>query len=445
MKTKLITLLALTVFVSTYAQWTEQIIQENANGPYSVYTADIDGDGYMDVISCSADGDTVVWHENTNGQGAFETHIIQENVDGAVSVFAADIDGDGDMDVLCAAYFGDILYWFENLDGLGLNWEEHIIQENDDGVTNVHAADIDGDGDIDVLSASEFDSTIAWYENTDGQGSFVRHIIATSQSGPRSVYVADFDDDGDGDVLSASIDGKVAWYKNLDGLGGFGTEIIIATYTDAWRATASDLNGDGYMDVIAVLENYRIDWYENDGEGNFMVHEISTDANGGEWVFAADIDGDGYNDVLCASFFADKISWYENPDGQGSDWVEHIIQEGVDMASSVHAVDINGDGDMDVIATGRSYGKVVWYENTLGLNENTLVEFLVYPSPTMGILTIESKTPITEIEIYNQLGQLVKSNTNQNTIDISSVNQGIYFIKIMDENGDFGTQKVVKN
>jgi hypothetical protein len=68
----------------------------------------------------------------------------------------------------------------------------------------------------------------------------------------------------------------------------------------------------------------------------------------------------------------------------------------------------------------------------------------VYPSPTTDILNINSETPISNIEVYNQLGQLVKANSNQYSIDISSVDQGVYFVKVMDANGNVGTQKVVK-
>jgi len=448
MKTKLFLFISLTLFGYSYAQigWEEHIIQENANGPYSVYTADINDDGYMDVISCSVWGDKVFWHENIDGQGTFETHIIQENVDNAASVFAAYINADGYMDVLSASDAGDIVNWYENTDGQG-TFVTHIITTNVDGAIQVHAADIDGDGDMDVLSASEDDDKIAWYEN-DGDGIFgSQQIISTSQDGARSVYTADIDEDGYMDVLAASyLDGKVAWYRNIDGQGTFGTEIIISNiYNNAWRVTASDLNGDGHMDVIALIDDYRIDSWQNDGQGNFIFYEISTSAIGGEGVYAKDIDGDGDNDVLCANFFGHNISWNENINGQGTVWLERIIQENVTNASSVHAADINGDGDMDVIATGRGYGKVVWYEQgILGLNENTLEGFSVYPSPTTGVLNIQSKTPITEIEIYNQLGQLVLSNSNKNTIDISSVSQGVYFIKIIDENGNIGTQKVVK-
>ena len=70
---------------------------------------------------------------------------------------------------------------------------------------------------MDVLSASSTDHKIAWYENTDGAGNFgSQQIITTNANGAGSVYAEDLDGDGDMDVLSASQgDGKIAWYENL--------------------------------------------------------------------------------------------------------------------------------------------------------------------------------------------------------------------------------------
>eukprot|EP00942_MAST-04A_sp_MAST-4A-sp1_P009781 g9781.t1 len=81
---------------------------------------------------------------------------------------------------------------------------QNIITTQADGANSVFAADIDGDGDIDVLSASSNDDKIAWYENTDGKGTFIRtnqNIIDTQLRNPKSVYAVDIDGDGDLDVL----------------------------------------------------------------------------------------------------------------------------------------------------------------------------------------------------------------------------------------------------
>jgi len=78
-----------------------------------------------------------------------------------------------------------------------------------------YAVDLDGDGDMDVLSATQYDDKIAWYEN-DGSESFTARTITTSADGAYSVYAVDLDGDGDMDVLSASrYDDKIAWYENL--------------------------------------------------------------------------------------------------------------------------------------------------------------------------------------------------------------------------------------
>ncbi len=91
----------------------------------------------------------------------------------------------------------------------------HIITTGADGAFSVYAVDVDGDGDIDVLSASRDDDKIAWYEN-DGNENFTSHTITTSANRASSVYAVDVDGDGDIDVLSASNnDDKIAWYENL--------------------------------------------------------------------------------------------------------------------------------------------------------------------------------------------------------------------------------------
>ncbi len=405
MKTKLTLLITFIIFVSTYAQngFQDQIISTDADHARSVYAADIDGDGDMDALSASRGDDKIAWYENTDGLGSFgPEQIISSDADHALSVYATDIDGDGDMDVLSASENDDKIAWYENTDGLGSFGPEQIITTDADHAISVYAADIDGDGDMDVLSASEDDNKIAWYENTDGLGSFgPEQIITTDADHANSVYAIDIDGDGDMDVLSASReDDKIAWYENTDGLGSFGPELIITTEAEKARS-----------------------------------------------VYATDLDGDGDMDVLSASEDNDKIAWYENTDGLGNFGPEQIISTDADHARSVYASDIDGDGNMDVLSASRGDDKIAWYKNLgiLVVNQNTLLYFSVYPNPTTGILIIKSDTNIVQIEIHNNLGQLVLSNSDQNKIDISNLSQGLYFIKIKDENGNFGSKKVVKN
>ena len=294
--------------------------------------------------------------------------IITTGANGATSVFASDLDGDGDQDVLSAAWFDDEIAWYENTDGLGSFGPGQTITALVDGVWSVFAADLDGDGDQDVLSASNLDNTIAWYENMDGLGTFgSQQIITTLADGAFSVFAADLDGDGDLDVLSASgDDDKIAWYENLDGQGDFGPQQVITTLAD-WvqQVFVADLDGDGDQDVLSASDSDdKIAWYENtDGLGDFGPQQvITTLAETARWVFAADLDGDGDQDVLSASSSDDKIAWYEN-DGLGTFGPQQIITTSADHATSVFAADLDGDGDQDVLSASLNDSKIAWYEN----------------------------------------------------------------------------------
>ena len=344
-----------------------------ADGARSVFAADVDGDGDLDVLSASVHDDKIAWYENTDGLGSFgPEQVITATADGAMSVFAADVDGDGDPDVLSASQFDDKIAWYENTDGLGSFGPEQVITATANGASSVFAADVDGDGDIDVLSASILDDKIAWYENTDGLGSFgSEQVITTAADNAQSVFAADVDGDGDIDVLSASLsDDKIAWYENTDGLRSFGLEhVITATAAGALSVFAADVDGDGDIDVLSASQlDDKIAWYENtDGLGSFGPEQVITaTANGASSVFAADVDGDGDLDVLSASFLGDKIAWYENTDGLGSFGPEQVITATANGASSVFAADVDGDGDLDVLSASASDDKIAWYENTDG-------------------------------------------------------------------------------
>jgi len=173
---------------------------------------------------------------------------------------------------------------YENLGGMGAFGPQQVITTSADGplpvfgvVVLVFAADLDGDGDQDVLSASSRDDKIAWYENTDGMGAFgPQQVITTSATnGANSVLAADLDSDGDQDVLSAShFDDKITWYENTDGMGAFGSPQVITTpLGDATSVFAADLDGDGDLDVLSASKHRdKIAWYENRTPPNAVLN-----------------------------------------------------------------------------------------------------------------------------------------------------------------------------
>ena len=95
---------------ATHTGFTESAISTSADGAWSVYTADVDGDGDMDVLSASSGDDKIAWYEN-DGSESFTEHTVTTSADGAYSVYAADVDGDGDMDVLSASRNDEKIAW----------------------------------------------------------------------------------------------------------------------------------------------------------------------------------------------------------------------------------------------------------------------------------------------------------------------------------------------
>ena len=84
-----------------------------------------------------------------------DSRDIATSADGASSVFAADMDGDGDMDIVSASFSDNTIAWYENNGAADPTWTASDIATDADGAQSVFAADMDGDGDMDIVSASD--------------------------------------------------------------------------------------------------------------------------------------------------------------------------------------------------------------------------------------------------------------------------------------------------
>jgi len=340
--------------------------------PLAVFAADLDGDGDIDVLSAGFEDDTIAWYENDGASTpVFTAHDITTTADGAASVFAADVDGDGDQDVLSASRFDGAVTWHENDGAVDPVFTARSIGVAP-GATSVIAADLDGDGDTDVAAASLTDDTVAWYDNQGGTPpTFTRHVVSTDGIAPVRVVAADVNGDGRQDLVSASRgDGTISWHANLGGSPPTFATIEVSTSAESAQSVyAADLDDDGDTDIVSTASvagfpatRDEISWYENEGTPVFPEHSIFRSADGAVAAAAADFDGDGATDVASAGR-SDKVAWYRNVGGPGPNFVEVPISSAVGGASAIQAVDFDGDLDFDLVSAGAESGLVAWHAN----------------------------------------------------------------------------------
>lgn len=460
MKTKLLSLMAFTLFSSLYSQVNFDphfIMGDPSNSAKSIYASDLDNDGDKDLLVAYDEERKIKWFEFNNELKVFDVeHVLAEYVFSGRAVYTSDLDNDQDEDAIGAD--ASRIFWFENIDNQGNFGNEQIITTDIVEPTSVFAIDMDGDGDSDILASSLGDPitqdppVIAWFENSDGLGNFTaKHIIDNSNNIElySRIYFADLDNDSDPDVIITNPSyGNLGWYKNLDGHGNFSSFQLISNNTPgASSVFSADINLDGNNDIIvAIPYDNKIAWYENiNGQGIFGPQNIiTTEVDFPRSVYGADFDNDGDIDIISAS--NSKIASYENTDGLGNFGPQNVILTSSEYPFVLYTSDIEGDGDIDAISVSFGQNELFWFENQFILEvkdfSNNL--FSLYPNPTNDLVNIKSKTPISEISVYNNLGQLLFTLENTNQVDISSVNKGIYLLKIVGADGYVEAKKMVK-
>ena len=209
----------------------------------------------------------------------------------------ADVDGDGDRDALSAIDVSSAvdsrIAWHRNL-GAAAAWSTHAIATDTGAIATVRPADIDGDGDVDVVSQPR--NVLTAFRNLTGDGSaWKAGVVAPppfTQSG--EVFdVVDLDRDGDVDVVHPDVSSNaLSWMDDL-GTGSSWVERTIAVANAVLHAAGTDVDGDGDPDVVVHRFNGAIDWYENLGAAAAWGLHTVAPASFGESLVDGDVDGDG--------------------------------------------------------------------------------------------------------------------------------------------------------
>ena len=304
--------------------WNERILGEHLAAPAHATVVDLDGDTDNDVI-VSVLGDLtpsdervgrVIWLEQ-KGDG-FERHLLLDDVRRVADVQAGDLDADGDLDLAVAVFgysIGEIL-WLENC-GDGRFRDHQLLSAP--GTIHVPLADYDGDGDLDIAAiVSQEDEEVWGFENLGGGKFRSRRLYFTFNFdvGSAGLVRADLDGDGDADLILPMGDNLEYRYSHsqshhgclwLENQGGWKfVPKRIATFGGAYAADAGDLDGDGDLDVVLVSmvhdwqrpDNASLIWLENDGRQNFTPRRIAQRPTHLTTVACGDLNGDGRDDIV---------------------------------------------------------------------------------------------------------------------------------------------------
>lgn len=313
----------------------------------------------MFVLALSPFG---VWR-SVQATPPYTQHLIASSFDGAYTTDPADIDGDGDVDVVGGAKLSDIVAWFENADGYGQTWTAHTVDGLDD-VYSLVTADVNADGFMDIIAGGQDYGPIVWWENSNGNGFvWTRHSVGTLIE-LDSVYAADVDGDGDTDipVSAGSVSHQVGWWENVNGDGLIWSMHNIGTYENgATSARTADIDEDGDLDIFSSSSTPgSVKWWTN---GNSWArHDIDNNFSGAKSTFAADVNGDGHVDILGASVDG-EVAWWQNLNGSGLSWAKHSVATNLGYTRWVHGADMDQDGDIDILGALTDIDQIAWWEN----------------------------------------------------------------------------------
>lgn len=351
-------------------------------GDTLIFEIDVRGEvGTLKIYYMSESSGIKVPAVNPSAQDTRFTHIYAIS-GSADAIYSTDLDKDGDIDLVGSDFTTKEVNWWEN--NGSQSFTKRVI---DSGLSipmdnAVHAGDVDKDGDVDVLAIVDDSDQheIAWYEN-DGDQDFTKHLIASNFLNPKSLLAIDLDKDGDMDILAGG--SSLAWFQN-DGHQVF-TRIVVDTKNGISCVSVVDLDQDGDLDILGATLSGGIYWWRNDGGGTFAPMTIrtgsSTATGSRSWVVGGDIDKDGDIDVIGTAALDNEVAWWEN-DG-AEHFTKHMVSYGLGSPVTVSLGDVNGDGNLDILAGGAAFA---WWEN---LGNRRFVRHLISSSEVKSLIVVD--------------------------------------------------------
>lgn len=313
---------------------------------------DFDGANGPDLLF--ADGTSLRWMAN-DGNGVFTDPVeLAQNPDSMISNLAQDVDGDADIDVVgITTTFDGTSIWLMRNDGTD-GFSQVLIDTV--GATfraPKTAADLDNDGDLDLLGVDHYSGEL-WYRN-NGDGSYAREVIGTwCANGIKGPYTpVDIDDDGDLDLVGFAVPlGRLIVHWNL-GRGRFGPFTIATGYSGSYPAglaiDAVDVDEDGFTDVIAGGRAMI-----SSGYGTFAG--TGSNPSSREFQSIGNVDCDTDLEAVLSSNASTSVSAYD---------LETELEYDLEIPGNVVSTlaDLDGDGRLDLVTRATADGSLSWRTN----------------------------------------------------------------------------------
>jgi hypothetical protein len=351
----------------------------------SLALGDWDRDGDTDIASGDGAGNVIVWQNPgvTAFSGTWGSGNDIGDAAGAVNaLMAADLDDDGDLDLLSGAEATthSVQSWQNPWQGPGDNgpfngaWSLTFLDNSDASVNVLATGDLDNDYDIDIMYGQDnaggadelqiVQNTLVGRQVTPFAG--IETALGWRAEEMQAVLTVDLDGDGDLDVVSAGRDNTIVAREN-DGTpfqGGSPSYTLVNNAgSDVYALAAGDLDNDGDMDLVSgQYGSPRIQVWENDGTPfNGLWNGRSIGSSLVDPVMAlelADLDFDGYLDLVSGNGYKwphevpsrKVVAWRNDRTPFNGDWVYNDIAVVTVTVYSLAVGDLDNDGNLDVVA-----------------------------------------------------------------------------------------------
>jgi hypothetical protein len=257
-------------------RWQRRIADDTVHGIHGLIKADVDSDGKTDLLATSAQvkppyPESLAWFRVPSDPRAAERWkpiiLADQDAPGLTHYLGVgDVDGDGRLDAATGAKGGpqatspgEWFAWWRAPAVPDQPWTKHLISDKEPGATNIHPADVNGDGKMDFVASRGHGKGVLWFEAPH----WTRHEIDADIQEPHCLAAIDMDADGDVDAATCAYGSKVAaWYEN-DGAGRF-RKHVVGEDQESYDIRVIDMDRDGDLDLlIAGRGSKNVVWYEN--------------------------------------------------------------------------------------------------------------------------------------------------------------------------------------